>query len=156
MKIKIVQIGKTKAEYIADGINEYLKRLGRNFVIEVVTVKEVGVSKTFPVARCKEEEGVGLLRALRDEDYVVALDEKGKNMGSVMFADLLKKHGDIGRTVVFVIGGAFGLSDAVRERSNLELSLSQMTFTHEMVRLILLEQVYRAGCIIQGKEYHVA
>ncbi len=156
MRIQIIQIGKTKDSYMEEGLREYLKRLKPFASLEITTLKEVSPSKTFPVSRCIEEEGRQILKNVSEDAYVIALDEKGKEFGSVDFAGLLKGKFDVGTRIVFVIGGAFGLLGEVKERADLILSMSKMTFTHQMVRLFLLEQIYRSVCIIRGKEYHIA
>lgn len=154
MKVKIIQVGKTKDAYMETGIQEFLKRLKSFADVEIVTLKEEKNTATFTVAQCKEKEAVEILRNLRSEDFVVVLDENGKEKNSKEFAELISKYKDLGQSMSFVIGGPFGLTDAVRERANLVFSLSKMTFTHQMIRIFLLEQIYRGFCIIAGKEYH--
>ncbi len=156
MKIRIIQIGKNKDNYLDAGISEYLKRLKPFVNLEFMTLKEVSPSKTFPVKKCVDEEGQQILKALNNGDYLLILDEKGKEMGSVNFAKILKSKKDIGRSICIVIGGPFGLAEEVINKADMVLSMSKMTFTHQMIRLFLLEQIYRAVCIIQGKEYHIA
>ena len=135
MKIKIVQVGKTKREY-EDLEAEFLKMLKAFCEVETVTVKELS----------------GDTRAL-EGGYLVVLDEGGREVTSVEFAEVLKGCEAHGR-ITFVIGGAFGLDEAVREKADLVLSLSRMTFTHQMVRVFLLEQIYRGFCIMKGRDYH--
>ncbi len=154
MKIKIIQVGKTKDAYMETGIQEFLKRLKSFADLEIVTLKEEKTTATFTVAQCKEKEAVEILRNLKSEDFVVVLDENGKEKNSKEFAELVKKYKNLGQSMSFVIGGPFGLTNEVRERANLLLSLSKMTFTHQMIRIFLLEQIYRGFCIIAGKEYH--
>ena len=154
MKIRIIQVGKTKDVYLQEGVEEFMKRLGPFVALEIVDLKEVSPSKTFSEEKCKEAEGESILKALGSEDFVVALDERGKHLDSAGFGELLGKYKDSGQTVSFVIGGAFGLVEAVKARADLILSLSHMTFTHQMIRLFLLEQIYRGICIIYGKRYH--
>lgn len=149
MKIRIIQVGKTRDF----DLQEFVKRISPFAQLEIVDLKEVAPSKTFSRERCKEQEGEQILRAL-GEDFIVALDEGGKQMDSREFSNLIGKSKDAGRTLVFVIGGPFGLSAAVKQRADLLLSFSKMTFTHQMIRLFLLEQIYRAFCILHGKEYH--
>lgn len=111
-------------------------------------------SKTFSIERCVEEEGEMILRSIPGDEFVVALDERGKEMSSIDFAGFLGGKLDTGQALTFVIGGAFGLSEAVKKRADLKLSFSKMTFTHQMIRIFLLEQIWRGFCIIKGKEYH--
>lgn len=154
MKIRIIQVGKNKDRYLEEAVAEFLKRLKPYTQMEVVTVKECRTGKTFSRERCVEEEGWEIIKALRDEDFVVALDERGREFSSKEFAELLRGQMDSGVSLCLIIGGAFGLSDEVKSRSHLILSMSKMTFTHQMVRIFLLEQIFRAICIIRGKEYH--
>ena len=140
--IKIIQVGKSRD--FVEQEQRYLKMLGQFAKVEVVTVGEQKASKTI------EEEGKLILRAVGSAALVIALDEKGKEMDSLQFGRFLGEN----PKVTFVIGGAFGLSDGVRARADAVFSLSLMTFTHQMVRLFLLEQIYRGFCIIKGKEYH--
>lgn len=154
IKVRILQTGKNKDRYIDEAVAEFSKRLGPYCELEIVSLKEVKPSKTFPREKCVEEEGWEIIKNLREDEYVIALDEKGKEMTSTEFAELLRSQEEMGISVCFVIGGAFGLSDSVKSRANIKLSFSKMTFTHQMIRLFLLEQIWRGICIIQGKEYH--
>jgi 23S rRNA (pseudouridine1915-N3)-methyltransferase len=156
MKIKIIQVGKTKDKYLEEGINEYLKRLNAFYRIETITLKDVKSSKTYPPERCKKEESFQILSAISEGDAVICLDEHGKEKTSEEFSGTLSSLMDMGRTVSFVIGGAYGIDKSILSRCELILSFSKMTFTHQMIRIFLLEQLYRAGCIIRGKEYHIA
>lgn len=137
MHIKIIQIGKTKDTYLKTGELEFLKRLKPYAKIEIVEVKD--------------EKRLQL-----PDEFVVVLDERGKEMTSVEFAKFLKTFKDRGENLNFVIGGAYGLSDELKQHASELLSLSKMTFTHQMARLFLLEQLYRGVCIILKKEYHNA
>lgn len=140
MHIKIIQVGKTKRDY--EGLEgEFLKRLKVFAKVETVFLKEIA-------------------GPLNSDDFLVVLDEKGKDMTSHQFAQFLKNQ-QSGNTsgknpgkITFVIGGAFGLPDAIKKQADILLSLSKMTFTHQMTKIILLEQLYRGFCIISGKEYH--
>lgn len=154
LPMEIIQVGKTKGAELESLERHYQKLVSGFAKVEVRTVSEVKPSQTFGVERCKEEEGAAILKALSSDSFVIVLSEEGRQFSSVEFAVKLGGLLDQGRKVVFVIGGAFGLSEAVKARADLLLSLSPMTFTHQMVRVILWEQVYRAFCIIKGKEYH--
>jgi len=140
MKTRILCVGKIKEGFVREGVGEFLKRL-RASRIEVVEVSDSDVAR----------EGRALLERVRDGDYVVALAEAGEQLSSTAFADFIKKSG---RDLCFVIGGPDGLSKEVFARADRVLSLSEMTFTHEMARLILLEQIYRAFMINEGRSYH--
>ncbi|MFC1741595.1 23S rRNA (pseudouridine(1915)-N(3))-methyltransferase RlmH [Nanoarchaeota archaeon] len=150
--IKIVFVGKTKEAWLKAQISEYVKRLGRFARVEVVEVKDERVVGK-DVGKIKDAEGERILGLVSD-DYLIALDAAGKAFDSKRFAVQLKKASDQKSKVTFVIGGALGLSDAVLKRCDLRLSLSEMTFTNQMVRLLLVEQVYRAFTILHGMEYH--
>lgn len=154
MKIKIIQVGKTKDSYMEAGMQEFLKRLKPFVDLEIVTLKEEKPTATFTIKQCKEKEAAEILKNLKSEDFVIVLDENGKEKSSKEFAQILKTHEDLGDKMIFVIGGPFGLTEKIREKANVVLSLSKMTFTHQMIRIFLLEQLYRAICIIKGKEYH--
>jgi 23S rRNA (pseudouridine1915-N3)-methyltransferase len=156
MKIKIIQIGKNKDKYLDEGVNEFLKRLKSFCKIEIQTLKEIAPSKTFTKEKCVELEGKEILANLEnsDEDFIVALDERGREFTSIEFAKFLQQRNSLGISLCFIIGGAFGLSSEVKKRSNLMISFSKMTFTHQMIRMFLLEQIYRGFCISTGKVYH--
>ena len=154
MKIKILTIGKLKENYLREAVAEFLKRLKVMATIEILELKEVSPGKTFSKERAVQQEGEQILKQTKDQQYTIALDEKGKEFSSKEFSVLLKKFKDSGQTVTFIIGGAFGLDEEVKKRANLIFSMSKMTFTHQMVRVFLLEQIYRGLSIILGKEYH--
>lgn len=153
MRIRIIQIGKN-GKLAGVLIDEYVKRIGPYARVDVITLKEVQATKTFSENRCIEEEGEEILKVLDKSEYLVVLDEKGQQFRSVDFAELLQENKDIGRTLTFVIGGPYGLSKKVKEHANLQMSLSKMTFTYQMVRIIILEQIYRGLSILCGKGYH--
>lgn len=158
MKITILQIGKTKQSYFQAAEEEYLKRLRPFADIKVVTIKEAPApydqnDSTRSVA--KQKEALELLKHIPKDTFLIALDEHGKTMDSRQFAQLMAKKRDFeGANVTFIIGGPFGLADQVLKKARLKLSFSPMTFTHEMIRTILLEQIYRAFTILAGKKYH--
>ncbi|PIR55415.1 ribosomal RNA large subunit methyltransferase H [Candidatus Peregrinibacteria bacterium CG10_big_fil_rev_8_21_14_0_10_36_19] len=137
MLIKIIQIGKTKDDYLRSGESEFLKRLSAFCKIEVITLQD-------------EERALNHI----GESKFVLLDELGIQKTSVEFSDFLKTYKDYGETLIFVIGGAFGVSDSMKKKAAHMISLSKMTFTHQMIRIFLLEQLYRAMCILTGKDYH--
>lgn len=143
-KIKILWPGKTKDRHLAEGINYYLKLLTPLARLSVVEIKEEK-GKAKDAARAAEAK-----RILKQATDFFLLDEKGRQYSSVEFARFLKDH----EQVEFVIGGAFGVTDEVRQKSKGAIALSRMTLTHEMARLLFLEQLYRAFTILQGKEYH--
>jgi len=154
MKIKIIRIGKNKDKYISEAEEEFLKRLKPFFDMSIIDLREISVSKTFTKDSAKNTEAEEIIKALDKDSVVIALDEKGKEFSSVEFSKIIQKHKDIGQNLTFIIGGPFGLTDEIRKKSQMILSFSKMTFTHQMIRILLLEQLYRAICIISGKEYH--
>lgn len=162
MRIRIIQIGKNKDKYIEEAVNEFLKRLKGFADLEIVILKEHTVSKTFTKERATQEEGEEILGKVdslfrgndRSNEFLVALDERGKEYSSVEFSKFLQKFKDDGLELTFLIGGPYGLSEAVKKRANLTLSFSKMTLTHQMIRIFLLEQIYRGFCIMLEKEYH--
>jgi 23S rRNA (pseudouridine1915-N3)-methyltransferase len=143
MKIRILAVGKIKERFTQEWIDEFLKRLTKYCKLSVEELKESG----------KENEGNDILRHIREDDYVIALDIRGKSMSSETFAQLLKVK-TMEKNVTFLIGGADGLSQEVLKRANERISFSAMTFTHQLARLLLLEQVYRAYTILNGEKYH--
>lgn len=158
MRITILQIGKTKQSYFREAEEEYFKRLRPFADVNVVTIKEASApydqnDATRNVA--KDKEALELLKHIPKNTFIVALDERGKTMDSRQFAQFIAKKRDFeGANVTFIIGGPFGLADQVLKKAGLKLSFSPMTFTHEMIRTILLEQIYRAFTILAGKKYH--
>jgi 23S rRNA (pseudouridine1915-N3)-methyltransferase len=152
MKIKLLVIGKTTPEYLKDGIAEYEKRLVHYTGFSIEMLPDV---KKAPIDKLKELEAEAFLKKITNRDFVVLLDENGKLFSSEKFAGQFEKwmNGQITQ-VVFIIGGAFGFGKALYDRANLQIALSEMTFSHQMVRLIFVEQLYRAFTIIKGEPYH--
>ena len=154
MNFHIVVIGKTKEKYLATGIDDFRARLGRYADVELVVVKDRRRPASMPPATIKEEEGRAILEKAGDS-FLVALDAAGRQVSSEELSDLVSRWEEEGRrTVTFVIGGPDGLSPAVLEKADLLLSLSKMTFTHDIARLLLLEQLYRAYSIKAKTGYH--
>lgn len=154
MKIQIIQVGKTKDPYLTQVASEFRKRLGRFCTVEISELASAGIGSNMPRKKIVAEDSMKIARVLPKNAFVVVLDEKGKGMSSVGFSEVLGRMKDEGRTLVFVIGGAFGLSEGLKKEADLLLSMSEMTFTHQMIRVFLLEQIYRGFCILSGKEYH--
>lgn len=154
MKAELIAIGKTEEKYLNDGIANYLKRLKHylNFTLEELPALKAG---SITVIQQKEKEGELLLAKVEDSDYLVLLDENGKTPDSVAFSGFIQTQMNSGRKkVIFMIGGPFGFSEKVYQRANYKLSLSKMTFSHQMVRLFFVEQLYRAMTILKGEKYH--
>ena len=158
MNIKIVCVGKIKEKFYRDAIQEYGKRMGRyaNFqIVEVPDEKTPDNASEHEMDLIKEKEGERILKHLRDQDYVIGLFIQGKTLDSVELSTHLQQLFLRGTSsVVFVIGGSNGLSDEVKKRSNFKLSFSSFTFPHQLMRVILMEQLYRSFTIINNKEYH--
>ena len=158
MEIRIVTVGKIKEKYLNDGIAEYAKRLSRycklNF-IQVPDEKTPDKASDGVNRQIKETEGNRLLSHIREQDYVIALAIEGKMLDSVELSDLIAKLGVQGKSsIAFVIGGSLGLSDAVLKRADYKLSFSKMTFPHQLMQMILLEQIYRGYRIMNHEPYH--
>ena len=157
MRIKIYCIGKIKEQYLKDGINEYLKRISAYSNVEIVEVADSKVRdnpNSSDIEKAKNEEGERVLKLVKN-DYLIGLDLNKKEPTSEEFASFLhSKLVEGGSSVSFVIGGSYGLSDALKNRCNASISLSKLTFLHQMTRLILLEQIYRAFKILNNETYH--
>lgn len=158
MNITVVCIGKLKEKYWTDAVNEYMKRLSAYCSIKIDELKEARLPDNASPAEeeaVKEAEGKEILKHINKDDYVITLEIKGNAVTSEQLADKVKALGIDGRSnIVFVIGGSLGLSAAVSQRSDYKLSFSKMTFPHQMMRVILLEQVYRAFKINRNEKYH--
>ena len=153
--MKLIVIGKTKSKFLLDGENEYQKRLKHYCKFSELIITDVKNAGKLSKKELKEKEGNLILESIKNSDYVILLDEKGLALTSVDFAEFLnKKTVSSTNELVFVVGGAFGVSESVYQRANTKLSLSKMTFSHQMVRLIFKEQLYRAFTILKGEKYH--
>jgi 23S rRNA (pseudouridine1915-N3)-methyltransferase len=155
MKITLLTVGKTEDAYLKDGIEKYLKRLKHYIKFEIVELPELKNTKALSQEQQKAKEAEMLFKNLAVTDNVILLDEAGQQLTSVQFADMLNKKmlASI-NNLVFIIGGPYGFDDAIYKRANDKLSLSRMTFSHQMVRLFFVEQVYRAFTILKGEPYH--
>ena len=154
MKITLLVVGKTTSVQIESLIQEYLKRLTHYIPFVLQVIPELKNTKALTPEQQKLAEGELILRAINFSTDLVLLDEHGKEFRSVEFADYLQKRMSSGRDVVFVVGGPYGFSEAVYQRANGKISLSKMTFSHQMVRLFFVEQLYRAMTILPGEPYH--
>ncbi len=155
MQIQLLLMGKTRFSFIREGLAEYIKRLKRYTDYQIRELPELKKSGSWPQLKIMEEEGKSILKSLSDKDFVILLDERGKAIDSIQFAEFLDlKHQESVKSIVFVVGGAYGFSPAVYKRGNMQLSLSKMTFSHQMIPLFFTEQLYRAFTIIRGAPYH--
>ena len=154
MKTELILVGKTADKHFAAGIADYVERIGHYMPFTLTTIPELKNTKSLSEEQQKEREGEHILQRILPSDTVVLLDEHGHELRSVELAEWLKKKQLSARRLVFVIGGPYGFSPAVYTRANEKLSLSRLTFSHQMVRLIFTEQLYRACTIIKGEPYH--
>ncbi len=155
MKIALLQTGKTTENNIAKAIDNYSGRVRKYTPFEIITIKDIKYTRNMPVQEQKIKEGEKIINSFNNDDYVVMLDEKGSEFRTVEFAEWLIKVFMLPRKrIVFVTGGPWGFSDEVYKRADIKISLSRMTFSHQMVRLLFLEQLYRVLTIINGDPYH--
>lgn len=154
MTTTLLFVGKTTDPHIEALCQEYLKRLTHYLPVKVQVIPELRNTKALTPEQQKQAEGEMILRAVTPATELILLDEHGKEYRSMEFAQVMQKKMSAGRDVVFAIGGPYGFSQAVYERANGKISLSQMTFSHQMVRLFLIEQIYRAMTILRGEPYH--
>ncbi|MCC8144875.1 MAG: 23S rRNA (pseudouridine(1915)-N(3))-methyltransferase RlmH [Bacteroidales bacterium] len=155
MKIRLITIGKTNQDFVEKGFNEFCNRLKHYISFSTHVIPDIKNSKNLSSDQQKEKEGELILKNIQPGDYVVLLDEHGKEFSSVAFAEYLeKKTHVIPKTLVFVIGGPYGFSEEVYQAAKEKISLSRMTFSHQMIRLIFIEQIYRAMTILSNEPYH--
>jgi len=155
LRLSILWVGRTKDRRLADLIEDYLKRIGRYCRLEITEVRDASRESSGGPAKRMEEEGRRILKSLRPGELSVVLDERGKEMTSQAFAAFLgRRLEESPAGVRIIIGGAFGLSDEVKEAAAHQCALSRMTLTHEMARVVALDQIYRAFTILRGEGYH--
>lgn len=154
MKTILILVGKTADKHFAAGINDYTERIGHYMPFEIITIPELKNTKNLTEEQQKQMEGDLIARQLQPSDTVVLMDEHGREFRSVEFARWLEQKRNTARRLVFIIGGPYGFSGRIYDRANEKISLSRMTFSHQMVRLIFTEQIYRACTIIRGEPYH--
>ncbi|MEW7291710.1 23S rRNA (pseudouridine(1915)-N(3))-methyltransferase RlmH [Aquimarina sp. 2304DJ70-9] len=155
MNIKLLAIGKTDNKQLEDLINNYIKRLGFYVKFNFEVIPDLKNAKNLSESLQKEKEGKLILDKLENSDVLILLDENGKQYDSVGFSSLLQKHMNSGiKKLIFVIGGPYGFSPEVYHRANGKLSLSKMTFSHQMIRLFFIEQLYRGFTILKNEPYH--
>jgi len=155
MKITLIAIGKTEDKYLIEGIDKYLSRLKHYINFSLVIIPDVKNTKNLTEAQQKTKEAELILKQLNNSDVVVLLDEKGKKFSSVQFSQYINKQmvGSV-QNLVFIIGGPYGFDESIYKRANSSISLSDMTFSHQMVRLFFVEQLYRAFTILKNEPYH--
>ncbi|MCI6160272.1 MAG: 23S rRNA (pseudouridine(1915)-N(3))-methyltransferase RlmH [Prevotella sp.] len=154
MKTSLIVVGKTVNKHIAACIDDYVERIGHYMPFGILTVPELKNTKSMSEEQQKEREGEAILKQVQPTDWLVLMDEHGAEYRSMEFAAWIEKKQQTARKLVFVIGGPYGFSEEIRARANEKISLSKMTFSHQMVRLVFAEQMYRACTIIKGEPYH--
>lgn len=155
MKITLLTMGKTDVPWVRQGLDIYLSRLKHYVQFSLIEIPELKNVSALSFEQIKTREGVEILAAVKNSDDVILLDERGKEFSSIGFSKYIqKKMVGSGRDIVFIIGGAYGFSEEVYKRADSRMSLSTMTFSHQMVRTIFVEQLYRAFTILKGEPYH--
>ena len=155
MKINLFLIGKTDFSFLREGISIYEKRLKHYISFEIKIIPNLKNIKKLSTEQQKEKEGELILKQLKNTDVLILLDEKGKDFTSIAFSKFIENKMITGiKNLNFVIGGAYGFSKAVYQRANYKISLSKMTFSHQMIRLIFIEQIYRSMTILKNEPYH--
>jgi 23S rRNA (pseudouridine1915-N3)-methyltransferase len=155
MKITLLTVGKTDKDWVRQGMDIYVSRLKHYIPFAVVEIPELKNVSALTKDQIKMREGELILKNIKPADDLILLDERGKEYTSVELAKVIQdKISYVGKDMVYVIGGAYGFSDAVYQRANSKISLSRMTFSHQMVRAIFVEQIYRAFTIMKGEPYH--
>ncbi len=149
--IRIICVGKIKESYFNDAIKEYSKRISKYHQIEIIEIDDVGLNDKKVVLKKEQEK---ILKVLNPKDYIITMEIEGKEESSIEFANRIKNIFNERSTITFIIGGSYGLSDEIKKLSNYKLSFSKMTFPHQLFRVILLEQIYRAFKINNNEEYH--
>ncbi len=155
MKITLLVIGKTDKDFVIKGIEEYRKRLVHYIPFEMVVIPDIKNTKNMSEQQQKQKEGELILSKIKPADTLLLLDENGKTFSSVQFSQFIEQKMVNGnKNIVFVIGGPYGFSEEVYQKAQGKISLSKMTFSHQMIRMIFIEQLYRAMTIIKGEPYH--
>ncbi|WP_374951261.1 23S rRNA (pseudouridine(1915)-N(3))-methyltransferase RlmH [Mucilaginibacter sp.] len=155
MKITFVTVGKTEDAYLREGIEKYVKRLKHYTKLDMAEIPELKNTKALTEEQQKTKEAELILKKVTPQDHLILLDENGTEFTSVQFANYINKRSvTSSANLVFVVGGPYGFDDSVYQRANDKISLSRMTFSHQMVRLFFTEQLYRAFSIIKGEPYH--
>ena len=154
MKTELILVGRTTDKHFEAGIADYMQRIGHYMPFSITTIPELKNTKNMTEEQQKQAEGELILKRIQPQDTVVLLDERGRELRSIELADWLQQKLHTARRLLFVIGGPYGFSSDVYARADEKLSLSKLTFSHQMVRLVFTEQLYRACTIIKGEPYH--
>lgn len=155
MKISLLTIGKTEEKYLKEGIEKYLKRLKHYITFQIIELPELKNTKNLSEDQQRDKEAELIFKNIATSDHLILLDERGQEFSSIQFSGFLNKKmlGSV-QHLVFVIGGPYGFNERVYQRANDKVSLSKMTFSHQMIRLFFVEQLYRAFTILKGEPYH--
>ncbi len=155
MKIQLWSVGKLHNSYVREGIEDFTKRISNYYPVEWKLFSPARQTSNYLEADIKKSEGLAILNSIQKDDYLVLLDEKGKQISSIQLASFIGQRANSSvRQLIFLIGGAFGADDLIKERANFTWSFSQLVFPHQLVRLMLAEQIYRACTIIRNEKYH--
>jgi 23S rRNA (pseudouridine1915-N3)-methyltransferase len=155
MKITLLQTGKTTDKHISELVDLYSNRIKKYSGFEIITLPDVKNTKSMPVQEQKTKEATKIIQSVTADDYIILLDERGKELRTLEFSGTLEKMFFLPKKrIVFIIGGPWGFSEDVYRRADYKMSLSKMTFPHQLVRLLFLEQLYRVFTIIKGEPYH--
>ena len=154
MRITLLQTGKTRDRFIIEGVEEFRKRVVHYVPFVIETVPDLRNKRNMSTKEVQEKEGGMILKRIKAGDYLILLDERGKEFHSIGFAEHLNKLEGRVNHVIFVIGGPYGFSKAVYSRANEKFSLSKLTFSHQLIRLLFMEQIYRSFTILKGEPYH--
>ncbi|OFY65482.1 MAG: 23S rRNA (pseudouridine(1915)-N(3))-methyltransferase RlmH [Bacteroidetes bacterium RBG_19FT_COMBO_42_7] len=155
MKIALLQVGKTSERYLAEGIAVFEERIRKYSAFEIITIPDLRNTRSMPVKGQKAREGEKIIQYFKKDDYIVILEDKGKEFSTMEFSSWLEKILILQKKrILFVTGGAWGFSDEIYGKADMRLSLSRLTFSHQMVRLLFIEQLYRAFTVIKGEPYH--
>ncbi|MDA3813223.1 MAG: 23S rRNA (pseudouridine(1915)-N(3))-methyltransferase RlmH [Candidatus Cloacimonetes bacterium] len=154
MKIKIICLGKTKQKFIVEGIKEYQKRISKYAKLNWQILPDVKLTGSKTIKIVKDQEAEILEKSFPASSFIIVLDENGKEFSSEEIAKFIDDKSTFGKDLIFVIGGVYGLSKRILKRADLVLSFSRFTFTHQMIRFLLVEQLYRSFTIIKNKKYH--
>jgi len=156
MRITLIENGKTRDPFIKEGIELFRKRVVRYVPFRIETIPDLKNTRSKTMKEVQEQEGIALLKRIKPSDHVILLDERGKDYTSISFAEHINSLEGRVNQLLFVIGGPYGFSEHVYRRANEKLSLSKLTFSHQLVRLLFMEQLYRAFTILKGEPYHHA
>ncbi len=156
MRITLLQTGKTRDSFIIEGVEEFRKRMSRYVPFVIDTIPDLKNSRNMTMKEVQEKEGAQILKRIKAGDHIVLLDERGRSFDSIGFAEHLNKLEGRVNHLQFVIGGPYGFSEDVYNRANEKCSLSPLTFSHQLVRVLFMEQLYRAYTILKGEPYHHA